>query len=92
MLESFYITCGGGLFKLSEVKIFRVKGEINKPDNKMNFSKDVRALKPEDAVEKTYTDIGGQHKVKRFYMKVTSVEEIKKDEVKDQIVRALSEG
>ncbi len=77
---------------MSEVKIFRVKGEISKPDYKMKFSKDVRALKPEDAIEKAFTDIGGQHKVKRFYMKVTSVEEIKKDEVKDQIVKALSEG
>ena len=77
---------------MSEVKIFRVKGEILKPDYKMKFSKDIRALRQEDAVEKTYADIGGQHKVKRFYMKVTSVEEVRREDVKNQIVRMLSEG
>ncbi len=78
--------------QLSEVKIFRIKGEIHKPDYKMKFSKDIRALKQEDAVEKAYSEIGGQHKVKRFYIRVTSVEEIKKEDVKNPIVRTLSEG
>ena len=77
---------------MSEVKIFRVKGEILKPNYKMKFSKDIRASKPEDAVEKVYTEFGGQHKVKRFHMKVTSVEEIKLEDVKNTIIRALSEG
>lgn len=77
---------------MSEVKIFRVKGEIFKPDYKTKFSKDIRALRQEDAVEKAYADIGGQHKVKRFYMKVTSIEEVKREDVKNQIIRMLSEG
>ncbi|MDQ1279131.1 MAG: large subunit ribosomal protein [Thermoproteota archaeon] len=77
---------------MSEIKIFRVKGEIHKPDYRMKFSKDIRALKQEDAVERAFTDIGGQHNVKRFHLKVTSVEEIKIEDVKNPIVRMLSEG
>jgi ribosomal protein L20A (L18A) len=34
---------------MSEVKIFRVTGEINKPNLKTKFQKEIRALKKEDA-------------------------------------------
>jgi large subunit ribosomal protein LX len=72
------------------VKIFRVKGRILKPGYKTVFSKDVRALKPEDAVEKVYTLLGGQHHVKRFYLKIDSVKEILYEDTSDPIIRALS--
>ena len=72
------------------VKIFRVKGRILKPGYKTGFSKDVRALKPEDAVEKVYMELGGQHRVKRFHLKVDSVEEITWEETDDPIIKALS--
>jgi large subunit ribosomal protein LX len=75
---------------LSTVKIFRVKGRILKPDYKTVFSKDVRALKPEDAIEKVYMLLGGQHHVKRFYLKIDSVKEIVYEDVNDPIIRALS--
>ena len=75
-----------------EVKIFRVEGKILSPNYKTAFSKDVRALKPEDAVEKVYVELGSQHRVKRVHMKVTSIEEITVEETEDPIIRALSEG
>jgi large subunit ribosomal protein LX len=72
------------------VKIFRVKGTILKPDYKTGFSKDVRALKPEDAVEKVYMELGGQHRVKRTHLKVNSVEEVTWEETDDPVIKALS--
>ena len=75
---------------MSTVKIFRVKGRILKPEYKTVFSKDVRALKPEDAIEKVYMLLGGQHHVKRFQLKFDSVKEISYDDTNDRIIRALS--
>ncbi|MEM2888321.1 MAG: 50S ribosomal protein L18Ae [Candidatus Bathyarchaeia archaeon] len=65
---------------MSEVKLFRVSGKITKPNFKTNFSKEIRALKPEDAVELVYENLGSKHKVKRFYIKIEKVEEISPEE------------
>lgn len=72
------------------VKIFRVKGRIFKPGYKTGFSKDIRALKPEDAVEKAYMELGGHHRVMRVHLKVDSIEEITWEETNNPIVKALS--
>ena len=74
-----------------EVKIFRVKGIITKLNYVMPFSKYVRALKMEDAIEKVYSDFGSQHRVKRFHMRINSVDEVSVEETEDQIIRELSE-
>ncbi len=50
----------------------------------------MRALKPEDAIEKVYMLLGGQHHVKRFQLKFDSVKEISYDDTSDRIIRALS--
>lgn len=68
------------LIEMSEVKLFRVSGKITKPNFKTNFSKEIRALKPEDAVELVYENLGSKHKVKRFYIKIEKVEEISPEE------------
>ena len=60
--------------------MFRVSGRITKPNFKTNFSKELRALKPEDAVEEVYKTLGSKHKVKRFYIKVEKVEEVSSEE------------
>jgi large subunit ribosomal protein LX len=65
---------------MSEVKTFRVSGRITKPNFKTNFSKELRAMKPEDAVEEVYKTLGSKHKVKRFYIKVEKVEEVSSEE------------
>ncbi|UCH02233.1 MAG: 50S ribosomal protein L18a [Candidatus Bathyarchaeota archaeon] len=62
---------------MTEVKLFRVKGEILDPNYHVKFSKDLKATKPKDAIEKIYTVFGGQHKVKRVHIRVNSIEEIK---------------
>jgi large subunit ribosomal protein LX len=68
------------LIEMSEVKLFRVTGRITKPNFRTNFNKEIRALKPEDAVEEVYKILGSKHKVKRFYIKVEQVEEISSEE------------
>jgi large subunit ribosomal protein LX len=77
---------------MSDVKIFRVAGEILSPNYTTTFSKDIRALKPEHAVEQVFTTVGSQHRVKRVHIKVTSVAEITVNQTEDVIIRDLSRG
>ena len=77
---------------MSEVKVFRVTGEIKKPNLKTGFRKEVRALKPEDAVEKIYMEIGSKHRAKRFQIKIMKVEEIRPEEIESLAIRKLTLG
>jgi len=74
---------------MSEVKVFRITGEINKPNWKTSFRKEIRALKPEDAVEEIYKEIGSKHRAKRFQIKILKVEEIPPEEVTNPIIKKL---
>ena len=77
---------------MSEVKVFRVIGEIRKPNLRTDFRKEVRALKPEEAVEKVYMELGSKHRVKRFQIKVAKVEEIRPEEIESPLVKKLTLG
>jgi large subunit ribosomal protein LX len=77
---------------MSEVKVFRVIGKIRKPNFQTEFQKEIRALKPEDAVEKVYMLLGSKHRVKRYQLIISNVEEIKPEEIKDIIVKKLTPG
>ena len=77
---------------MSEVKIFRITGKIDKPNWKTSFKKEVRALKPEDAVEKIYKELGSKHRTKRFQIKVLEVKEIEPEEVTNPIIKKLATG
>ncbi|MEM2926354.1 MAG: 50S ribosomal protein L18Ae [Candidatus Bathyarchaeia archaeon] len=60
---------------MSQVKVFIVSGEVKMGNFLTKFRKKVRALKPEDALERVYKELGGQHKVKRRAIKILSIEE-----------------
>lgn len=77
---------------MSEVKVFRVTGEIRKPNLKTRFRKEVIAVKPEHAVEKVYTELGSKHRVKRFHIKISNVEEISPQEIEDPLIRKIVIG
>jgi large subunit ribosomal protein LX len=77
---------------MSEIKVFRVIGEIRKPNFQTDFRKEVRALKPEDAVEKIYMELGSKHRVKRFQIKIVKVEEITPEEIESPLVKKLTVG
>jgi large subunit ribosomal protein LX len=77
---------------MSEVKVFRVSGKINKPNFQTEFKKEVRALKPEDAVEKVYMMLGSKHRVRRFQMRIFKVEEISPEEITNLLVKKMTPG
>ncbi len=80
--------------RMSEVKFYRVTGRMLVRHDRMpewqKFTKYVRAIKPEHALEKVYSEIGGNHKVKRFHIVVEKVEEIEPEEVEDRNVAQLA--
>jgi len=80
--------------KMSELKVFRVTGEINKPNLKTPFTKELLAIaiKSEHAVEKVYAEIGSKHRVKRFQLKISKVEEISTDDIENPILKKIVTG
>lgn len=74
------------------MKVFRVVGEIQKPNLKTSFRKEVIALKPEHAVEKVYTELGSRHRVKRFHIKIIGVEEVSVEEIENPLLKKLVAG
>ena len=77
---------------MSEVKVYRLSGKINKPNFKTEFQKEVRALNPEDATEKVYMLLGSKHRVKRFQLKIYKVEEVNPKDIEDIIIRKMTPG
>jgi len=77
---------------MSEVKVFRVIGEIRKPNLKTPFRKEIIAVKPEHAVEKVYAELGSKHRVKRFYIKIFKVEEVPSQEIENPLIKKLMVG
>ena len=70
---------------MSEVKIFRVTGEIRKPQQfePMRFSKEIAAAKREHAVERIYAEMGSRHRAKRNQVVILKVDEIEKGEASE---------
>lgn len=74
------------------MKAFKVTGEINKPRLNTPFVKEVIAEKSEHAVEKVYSEIGSKHRVKRFQIKVSKVEEIPAEEIENPVLKKMVSG
>ena len=77
---------------MSEVKVFRVTGEIAKPNFKTAFKKEVRALKPENAKERIYMELGSKHRAKRFQIKIFKIEEVPPEEIESPFIKKLTLG
>ena len=72
------------LKKMSEVKTYRITGWINKPNFENRFRKELKAIKPEDAIEELYKIFGSKHRVKRFQIKIEKVEEVPAEELNER--------
>ncbi len=70
--------------------MFRVTGKMVKPNLKTTFRKEVRALKPEDAKEKIFMELGSKHRAKRFQIKIFKVEEVPPEEIESPLIRKLT--
>ncbi len=62
---------------MSKVRTFRITGEIKKPAAIIRFSKELKGLKQEEALERLYAELGSRHKAKRFDIKITTIKEEK---------------
>ena len=65
---------------MTEVKTFRITGEVKKPRTTIPFSLEMRATKEQEAIEKIYTDMGSRHKARRLEIKLKKIEELKTGE------------
>ena len=74
------------------VKVFRVAGEITKPNLKTPFKKEIVADKSEHAVERVYAELGSKHRVKRFHIKIVSVEEVPPEKIENPFLRKMVAG
>jgi len=72
--------------------VFRVTGEIVKPNLRTTFKKEVRALKPENAKEKVYMELGSKHRAKRFQIKISKIEEVQPQEIETPLIKKLTLG
>ena len=77
---------------MNKLKVFRVTGEIRKPNLETPFKKEVLAVKPEHAVEKVYAEIGSKHRVKRYHIKILKVEEVLPEEIENPILKKMVVG
>lgn len=70
-------------------KVFRVEGYFLKNNRKIKFRKEIVEVSKENALEKLYSIIGSQHKVKRTRIFIEKIEEISESEVQNTYIRQL---
>ncbi|RLE49852.1 MAG: 50S ribosomal protein LX [Candidatus Methanomethylicota archaeon] len=66
---------------MPEVKVFLIEGEMRMGLFKQRFSKTIKALKPEHAVEKLYSLLGSNHKLKRDQITIKRIVELEEEAV-----------
>ncbi len=74
------------------MKVFKVTGEISKPNLKTTFSKEIIAEKPEHAQEKVYAELGSKHRIKRHHIKITGVTEVPPENIENPLLKKLVTG
>jgi large subunit ribosomal protein LX len=74
------------------MKVFRITGEIRKPNLQSPFTKEIVADKPEHAVEKVYAELGSKHRAKRVHIKIITVEEVAPEKIENPLLRKLVAG
>lgn len=62
---------------MSEVRKFRISGEIKKGLSKIPFSIEFSALKKEHALQRLYAEMGSRHRARRFEINVKDIQESK---------------
>ena len=75
---------------MSEIKIYRIVGTYYKKHKKYLFSKEVRAMKEEDALEKVLSQISSIGLYRR-QITIKEIKEITAEECKDYLIRELSQ-
>lgn len=61
---------------MSEVKLYKITGNLRKRGENLPFTKNIRAIKKEHALQSLYADMGSRHKARKFQIAIKTVEEI----------------
>ena len=61
---------------MGEVKLYKITGDLRKRGENLHFTKEIRALKREHALQTLYADMGSRHKARKFQISIKTVEEI----------------
>ena len=64
---------------MSEVKKFRITGEIRKAQSRIPFSVEYNAVIVEHAMQRLYAEMGSRHRARKFEIKVKNVREAKEE-------------
>jgi len=64
---------------LSEVKKFKITGEIRKAKLKIPFSIEYDALKEEHALQRLYAEMGSRHRARKFEIKIANIKESRQE-------------
>ncbi|MCS7110728.1 MAG: 50S ribosomal protein L18Ae [Ignisphaera sp.] len=79
---------------MGEIKTYRIEGFMLISQDKLprwaKFVKEIRALNPEHALEKLYSEMGSRHKVKRTNIRVANIREIDVGEARSRYIRELA--
>ena len=70
-------------------KVWRVAGEYKKKKRTFTFTKEMIALNESHVRERVFSDLGSRHRVKRREIEITTIEEIKPEEVTDLELRRV---
>jgi large subunit ribosomal protein LX len=58
-----------------QIKKYIIEGYFIKEKQKFPFKKEIKAVNKEDALEKIYSELGGQAKVRRRMFEIIKIEE-----------------
>jgi large subunit ribosomal protein LX len=70
-------------------KIFRIQGKFMMGGSFKPFTKELKAIKEQDILEKLYSDFGSKHRIGRNKIIIEKIEEISADDVQDPIIKSL---
>jgi large subunit ribosomal protein LX len=62
---------------------------MEKKGLKTPFVREIVAAKSEHAVERIYAELGSKHRVRRFHIRISNVEEVPPEEIKNPSLRKL---
>ena len=64
---------------MSEVKRFKIIGEIKKGKTLVPFTVQYDAIKQDHATQRLYSEMGSRHRARRFEIMIKSVQEVPAD-------------
>jgi len=72
---------------MTEAKFYKVAGYMlishDKNPGWQRFEIIRRDTKPENVIERVYSELGSRHKLKRYHIKIEKVEELREEEIEE---------